>query len=93
MANLGSRIRRKGFPTLDKVFPSQSEAETAAQVHERLISNQPSDGNDITLQEAWDRYAVSAYFSEKADRTKDTEAGRIKPVLNKLGAYSLQEFG
>lgn len=83
------QIRRKGFPSVDKVFESAEEAqaaETAAAKKQKPVQ----DG--ITLSELWERYHDSREFSEKAENTQKTERCRIKPVLEKLGEYSLENL-
>jgi len=83
------QIRRKGYPTVDKVFESAEEAqaaETAAMKKQKPVQ----DG--ITLNELCERYHDSREFSEKAENTQATERCRIKPVLEKLGEYSLKNL-
>ena len=82
------QIRRKGYPKYDKVFATRDEAEAAqAAVNgEQKAVETPSE---ITLAECWSRYSQSQTFLQKADATRRTEAGRIKPVLAVLGQYSL----
>lgn len=83
------QIRRKGFPTVDKVFENRADAEAAEQT--ALRKQRPSQGN-TTLRELWERYADSREYSEKAENTRKTEASRIKPVLAKMGDYSLENL-
>lgn len=83
------QIRKKGFPTVDKVFESAELAE-AAQVSAIGKHKPVEDG--ITLSQLWERYSNSREFSEKAETTQDTERSRIKPVLKKLGEYSLNNL-
>ncbi len=84
------QIRRKGYPTVDKVFASKDEA-LGAQETARHQQKPPQDG--LTLTELWERYRESHDFSQKADTTQSTERTRIKPILEKLGEYSLKNLG
>jgi len=82
------QIRRKGFPKFDKVFPSRLAAE-AAEAAVKGEQKPVEQAADLTLSEVWTRYSQSQAFLQKAANTRDTEAGRIKPVLAELGEYSL----
>lgn len=86
------QIRRKGFPRFDKVFQNKSDAKIANDAMAIQMSSVLPDAKEITLTQAWEKYSQSAYFSGKALRTQTTEAGRIKPVLEKLGGYSLKNL-
>lgn len=81
------QVRRKGLPKLDKVFESKDEALAAEAA---AVRKQKPIPGDVTLNELWERYRVSREFSEKSEKTQDTEAGRIKPVLASLGEYSIK---
>lgn len=85
------QLRRKGFPKFDKVFSSRDEAEIAeATIKGEQRAVEAPTG--LTLAECWGRYCQSQSFLQKAPKTRSTEAGRIQPVLAKLGAYSLQNL-
>ncbi|WP_175472530.1 MULTISPECIES: hypothetical protein [unclassified Duganella] len=68
------QIRRKGYPKYDKVFPTREAAEAAeAGVKgEQKAVEQPQD---LTLSDVWERYKNSQSFLQKAENTRDTEAG------------------
>ncbi|MTD33406.1 hypothetical protein [Paludibacterium denitrificans] len=83
------QIRRKGFPTVDKVFESAEGAQAAEAAAAR---KQKPVQDDITLNELCERYHDSREFSEKAENTQKTELCRIKPVLATLGEYSLKNL-
>jgi len=82
------QIRRAGFPKFDKVFLTRDAAviaETSILGEQAAVATT----SDITLSEAWERYSQSQTYLTKKDRTRDTEAQRIKAVLEELGGYSL----
>ncbi|MBA5639012.1 hypothetical protein H3H37_18295 [Duganella sp. LX20W] len=82
------QIRRAGFPKFDKVFLTRDAAviaETSVLGEQAAVATT----SDITLSEAWERYSQSQTYLTKKDRTRDTEAQRIKAVLEELGGYSL----
>lgn len=82
------QIRRRGFPSFDKVFPTKKAALAAeAEVLAQQYARPQADG--MTVAEAWLKYEASYEFSAKATNTQRTERGRIKPVLEALGDYSL----
>ena len=85
------QVRRKGFPNCEGVFATQREAKAheAAFVAECEAAARPAD---ITLSALWERYEASHEYRAKSDHTRKTEASRIKPVLAKLGAYSLHRL-
>ena len=82
------QLRRKGYPPFDKVFRSEREARS----QERTVRQEQAAvlvPQQLTVAEVWERYAKSYEFQAKAQHTQKTEACRIKPVLEALGAYSL----
>lgn len=83
------QIRRKGFPRYDRVFASEAEARAAYESVLASMRDPQQAAEDMTLAEAWRHYAASADFADKSPRTRDTERGRIKPVLERLGGYAL----
>lgn len=80
------QVRRKGFPNCEGVFATQRGAEFVAECE---AAARPAD---ITLSALWERYEASHEYRAKGDCTRKTEASRIKPVLAKLGAYSLHRL-
>lgn len=83
------QVRRKGFPTVDKVFQTLEEAQAA---HDSALARaqDPLDtADDMTIAQAWAKYQQSTEFEDKAPRTQGTEKGRIMPILERLGGYSL----
>ncbi|MDA8381830.1 MAG: site-specific integrase [Betaproteobacteria bacterium] len=83
------QVRRKGYPTYDRCFASAGEARAA---EAKVVADQSAlrqQSADVTLAEAWQRYAESYEFSLKSEETRKTERGRIKPVMAALGGYSL----
>lgn len=86
------QIRRKGFPRFDHVYDTRSDAEAAQDAALRQMSEPVPGAADLTLNEAWNRYRESSQFFDKALRTQRTEEGRIKPVLQHLGGYSLSNL-
>lgn len=81
------QIRRKGFPTVDRVFATRAEAESVLPDHEPKPHK-----SDTTLSKIWEQYAASYEFSSKASNTQATERCRIRPVLSALGEYSLENL-
>jgi len=82
------QIRRKGFPHYESVFASKGEAE-AAQAEALRERQALTYAGDTTLQAAWERYRASRDFDDKSANTQRTELGRITPILDSLGSYSL----
>jgi integrase len=85
------QVRRKGFPTLDGVCATQRDAKAreAEFIAECSSAARPAD---VTLSALWTRYEASHEFRAKGEHTRKTETSRIKPVLAKLGAYSLHRL-
>jgi hypothetical protein len=77
--NFRVQVRRKGFPKFDEVFLTRKEAEAAeaAVTGEQKAIEAPTE---LTLSECWERYRQSQAFLQKGEKTRSTEAGRIKPV-------------
>lgn len=89
--NWRAQIRRKGLPAFDKVFESQADAQHA---HDQQLAL-PKQGFvpvELLLSELWTRYAGSMEYRQKTQHTQRTEAVRIKPVLQRLGAYALKHL-
>ena len=89
--NWRAQIRRKGLPAFDKVFESQADAQHA---HDQQLTL-PKQGFvpvELLLSELWTRYAGSMEYRQKTQHTQRTEAVRIKPVLQRLGAYALKHL-
>ncbi|MYM23272.1 tyrosine-type recombinase/integrase [Duganella sp. FT135W] len=82
------QVRRKGFPKFDKVFPNRSAAE-GAEAKVKGEHKPVDQAANLTLSDVWERYSQSQSFLQKAEKTQNTEASRIKPVLAELGEYSL----
>lgn len=80
---------RKKFAKLDAIFDTEAEAMVA---QEDILARAENTGKDMSLSALWSRYKDSSMFEEKADNTKRTERQRIKPVLEKLGSYTLAEL-
>lgn len=84
------QFRRKGLPVLDKCFPTEEEAQAA---YQRVVdAGKRKETSSDTLKDLWGKYEQSQLFLAKAPRTQDTERGRIKPVLEVLGDYSLKHL-
>lgn len=84
------QVRRKGYPDYDKVFGTRQQAEEA---EARVLGGKAStDAGNMTLDAAWAKYKVSALFTDKAENTRKTESCRIKPILEELGKYSLENL-
>ncbi|MCE2913571.1 MAG: tyrosine-type recombinase/integrase [Pseudomonadota bacterium] len=82
------QLRRKGYPPFDKVFRSEREA----RAQEKAVRQEQAAvlvPQQLTVAEVWARYAQSYEYQGKAQHTQKTEASRIKPVLDALGAYAL----
>lgn len=82
------QVRRKGYPTFDKVFATEAvaRAKEAAVRHDLDATSTPEQGS---VSQLWSRYFQSYEFQAKAQHTRATETSRIKPVIAELGAYSL----
>lgn len=74
------QIRRRKLQA-DEVFDTEFEARNA---EAKYLATTRSKNKTPTLQEAWDLYADSLDFLEKRDRTRGTEAGRIRKVIARL---------
>lgn len=74
------QIRRKRLH-VDQVYPTEREARRE---ESRYLATTRSTTGTPTLQEAWDLYADSLMFQEKRERTRGTEASRIRKVIKKL---------
>ena len=72
------QVRRKGFPTYDKVFANRKLAE-GAQAKVLGEQTQMLSPGDLTLSEAWERYRDSVDFSRKSDSTQKTELAILVP--------------
>lgn len=79
------QIRRKNLQ-FDKTFETEAEAK---QMEKRLLAAPVLQAEGVTLAALCERYQGSLQFKQKAEHTKATEKTRIKPVLEKLGGYSL----
>lgn len=83
-------LRHSGLPTIDKTFDTLAEAEAFQAAKEAEIAASKSIwGPEMTLAEAARQYKGSLLFSSKTLRTQRTELGRLKPVLEALGGFSL----
>lgn len=84
------QFRRKGLPVLDKCFATEEEAQAA---YQRVVdAGKHKETASDTLKELWGKYEQSQLFLAKAPRTQETERGRIKPVMEVLGDYSLKHL-
>lgn len=82
------QIRRKHVD-VDEYYATQDEA-LAAQAE--YLKPRAGDSKESTLNSLWPRYVASAVFLKKEPKTRSTEEGRIKPVLEKLGNYKFAEL-
>lgn len=80
---------RKKYMKFDALYETEAEARAAEQ--DALARAQPPD-KGITLRALWSRYKDSQLFDEKTANTQRTESQRIKPVMDKLGDYTLSEL-
>ncbi len=85
------QVRRKGFPALDAVFATKRDANLRQAQFEAECAAAAKPA-DVTLRALWERYEASHEFQTKSEHTRKTEASRIKPVLDVLGAYALQRL-
>ena len=85
------QVRRQGFPALDAVFATKGEASLRQAQFETECAAAAKPA-DVTLTALWERYEASHEFLTKSEHTRKTEASRIKPVLDALGAYSLKRL-
>lgn len=82
------QLRRKHL-RVDEYFDTEEEAKAAEL--EALEALAPSS-DKLTLSRLWERYSQSQQFEDKAVNTQTTERTRIRPVLAKLGNYTLAEL-
>ncbi len=82
-----AQIRRKNAK-FDQVFNSEIEAR---QAHARFLAQVSPKASAITVQNAWKLYEESLEFAAKRERTRRTEAGRIKRWLDEFGLTPVNE--
>lgn len=82
------QIRQKKLQA-DELFDTE---EAAREKEARLLAARNQDPGKMTLAQVWQLYLDSEMFEAKAEKTQSTELGRIKPVLEKFGNYSLEDL-
>ena len=82
------QIRRKTLK-VDDVYATEAEARAA---EAEALATRAEDGKGLTIRTLWGRYVDSLQFKQKATNTQSTERGRIQPVLEKLGNYTLADL-
>ncbi|MCP5278450.1 MAG: tyrosine-type recombinase/integrase [Thiobacillus sp.] len=82
------QIRRKNLQ-VDELYDSEPEAKEALGKYTHASGK---SREDMTLEEAWELYAKSLEYASKRERTKDTEASRIKRLLDKYGTLAVSAF-
>jgi integrase len=82
------QIRRKRL-RVDQVYPTEREARRE---ESRYLATTSSKTGTPTLQQAWDLYADSLMFQDKRERTRGTEASRIRKVIKKLDPIRVSDL-
>lgn len=77
------QVRRKSIK-VDQTFPTELDAKTFLA---RLQAKVDPKATTPTLVNAWERYQRSLEYERKKERTRGTEAGRIKRFLEKYGDW------
>lgn len=86
-------IRRKGFPTISRTFPSRADAEAFALVEESNLIKRRADVPHSLLRSSVENvvneYFKSPAFKNKALSTQQRERNASKPVLSYFANYDL----
>lgn len=87
-------IRRKSLGTQCRTFPNEEAARAwaegeEAQMMTKVLAAPAARASGITLREAWENYAESEKFDEKAKSTQRRERQAIVPVLAMMGGLAI----
>jgi integrase len=80
------QIRRNDL-RVDETFPTEAQARDALA---KYTNGKPRGKAEMLLQDACVLYFQSLDYMGKRERTKDTEASRMKRILRALGSYGLK---
>lgn len=91
-----ARIRRKGYPKLDKVFNDENAAKHWAEATETALTRsgraEPGQASAMVIAELLELYKASTAFTRKAASTRKRELVAHAEVLRSFGAAGVEKL-